>query len=186
MHISESITTYKLLILYMINVIDYPLSNAQISDFILGRGYTDYFNVQQAISDLLDTNMIMSTKVQNSTRYTLTEDGIQTIDILANQIPSAIREDARIYLKEHNFSIRETNSIYVNYEILDNDECLVHLKVDENHIPLIELNMSIASEDAAKKMCDNWKECSQDIYSYILTTLINHTERHNNNEDKKS
>ena len=63
MHISKSISMYKLLVLYMIDVIDYPLSNAQLSDFILGHGYTDYFNLQQAISDLIDTGMIEATKV---------------------------------------------------------------------------------------------------------------------------
>ncbi len=70
MQISDSLTTYKLLILYMIDVMNYPLTNAQISDFILGRGYTDYFNVQQAISDLTETGLIVPEKVQHSTRFT--------------------------------------------------------------------------------------------------------------------
>lgn len=173
MKISTSITTYKLLILYMIDVINYPLSNAQISDFILGRGYTDYFNVQQAISDLLDSGMIESTKVLHSTRYTLTKEGSETINLLSVQIPSAIREDARMYLAENDFSIREINSFSMNYEKLENEEYLVHLKVDENHIPLIEITLSVPSEDAAKQMCDNWKNCSQEIYSHIFSTLIN-------------
>lgn len=172
MRISEALTTYKLLVLYMIDVINYPLSNAQISDFILGHGYTDYFNVQQAISELLESNLIEATKVQHSTRYTLSEAGSETLRLLINTIPSAIRNDAKQYLRENNFSIRETNSIVVNYKKLENEEYLVHLRVDEDHIPLIELNITIASEDAAKKMCDNWKACSQEIYSHIISTLI--------------
>ena len=177
MHISKSISMYKLLVLYMIDVIDYPLSNAQLSDFILGHGYTDYFNLQQAISDLIDTGMIEATKVINSTRYTLTGDGKSTLTALVTQIPSAIREDARAYLKENDFPIRETNSFIVNYKELDNGEYLVHLKIDENHVPLIEINMAVASEDAAKQMCFTWKEHSQEIYSHIFSSLLGTTEQ---------
>ena len=33
---SETFTLYKLIILYMLSKVDFPLTNAQISDFILG------------------------------------------------------------------------------------------------------------------------------------------------------
>lgn len=171
MQISDSLTTYKLLILYMIDVMNYPLTNAQISDFILGRGYTDYFNIQQAISDLTETGLIVPEKVQHSTRFTLSNDGKETLDLLIMKIPSAIREDARVYLKEHNFSIRETNSVTSTYKKTDNDEYLVHLKVDEDNVPLIEINVTVPSKSSAATMCANWREQSQELYTHILTTL---------------
>ena len=34
---------YKLIILYMLNKVDFPLTNSQISEFILDEGYTTYF-----------------------------------------------------------------------------------------------------------------------------------------------
>ena len=34
---------YKLIILYILNRVDFPLTNAQISEFILEEGYTTYF-----------------------------------------------------------------------------------------------------------------------------------------------
>lgn len=172
MHVSDYLTTYKLLILYMIDVINYPLTNAQISDFILGNGYTDYFNLQHAISDLQDTNMISSLKVQNSTRYTLTDEGKETLNLLVSHIPSAMREDARIYLKKNNYSIKETNSFTGIYEPLDNDEYLVKLKVDEDRIPILEVSLSVPTKEAAQDMCNNWREKSQEIYTYILKTLL--------------
>ena len=35
---SESFTLYKLIILYMLDKVDFPLTNAQLSDFILDQG----------------------------------------------------------------------------------------------------------------------------------------------------
>ena len=45
-------TTYKLIILYMLQNSDGDLTNSQITDFILDRKYTNYFQLQQAVSEL--------------------------------------------------------------------------------------------------------------------------------------
>ena len=46
----EQLTLYKLMILYLIEKVDFPLSNSQISEFILDKGYTNYFTVQLFMS----------------------------------------------------------------------------------------------------------------------------------------
>ena len=43
-------TTYKLIILYMLQNSDGDLTNSQITDFILDRKYTNYFQLQQAVA----------------------------------------------------------------------------------------------------------------------------------------
>ena len=45
---AEAFTLYKLIILYMLDKVDFPLTNSQISEFVLDKGYTDYFKLQQA------------------------------------------------------------------------------------------------------------------------------------------
>ena len=39
---SETFTLYKLIILYMLNKVDFPLTTSQISEFVLDKGYTTY------------------------------------------------------------------------------------------------------------------------------------------------
>ena len=45
---AEAFTLYKLIILYMLDKVDFPLTNSQISEFVLDKGYTDYFKLQQS------------------------------------------------------------------------------------------------------------------------------------------
>ena len=40
---AETFTLYKLIILYMLNKVDFPLTTSQISEFVLDEGYTTYF-----------------------------------------------------------------------------------------------------------------------------------------------
>ncbi|HIR76314.1 MAG TPA: DUF4364 family protein, partial [Candidatus Choladousia intestinipullorum] len=54
----EPFTLYKLIILYMLQKVDFPLTNSQISEFILDRGYTTYFTLQSVISELIESEMI--------------------------------------------------------------------------------------------------------------------------------
>ena len=42
---SNAMTLYKLMILYMLNSSNYPLTNARISEFMLQKGYATYFNL---------------------------------------------------------------------------------------------------------------------------------------------
>ena len=56
---AEAFTLYKLIILYMLDKVDFPLTNSQISEFVLDKGYTDYFKLQQALSELADGGLIV-------------------------------------------------------------------------------------------------------------------------------
>lgn len=51
-------TVYKLIILYMLRNSSSPITNSEISEFILNREYTNYFHLQQALSELEETELI--------------------------------------------------------------------------------------------------------------------------------
>lgn len=55
---SDPLTLYKLIVLYMLNRVSFPLTAAQISDFILTREYTNFLTLQQVIRELTDTGLV--------------------------------------------------------------------------------------------------------------------------------
>ena len=67
---AEPFTLYKLIVLYMLEKVDFPLSNTQISDFFLEKEYTNYFTVQQVVHDLIETDLI-STESTHSNSSTV-------------------------------------------------------------------------------------------------------------------
>ena len=70
---AEPFTIYKLTILNMLDKVDFPLTNTQISNFFLEQDYTDYFRVQQVISDLVDADLIHAESTHSNTQYTITD-----------------------------------------------------------------------------------------------------------------
>ena len=68
-------TMYRVMILYMLNQVEYPLTNTQITNFILEKEYTNYFTVQEILSDLISSQLITAESTHNNTRYRITPYG---------------------------------------------------------------------------------------------------------------
>ena len=68
---SDTLTLYKLILLYMLDKVSFPMSNGQLSEFMLDKEYTDYFRVQKVLKDLADSGMIRT----ESTKRTSASSG---------------------------------------------------------------------------------------------------------------
>lgn len=44
--IADPATLYKLIILYILDHSEFPLTNSQLCEFLLDKGYTTYFTIQ--------------------------------------------------------------------------------------------------------------------------------------------
>ena len=56
----DPLTLYKLIVLYMLNKVNFKLSYSQISSFLLEKEYTSFMTLQEVISDLQETDLILS------------------------------------------------------------------------------------------------------------------------------
>lgn len=169
---AEPLTLYKLIILYMLNKVDFPLSNTQISDFMLNKEYTTYFKLQQALSELMDAGFIREEKAHRRTIYHLTEDGASTLDYFRNNISHAIQQDVDDYLREKKYELKNEISVKADYYRNTNMEYSVHCQVIENRLPLIDLTITVPSESEAQAVSDNWQKKNQEIYARIMAELL--------------
>ena len=83
---AEPFTTYKLIVLYMAKHAKETLTNSQISEFILDREYTDYFQLQKVLSELTETELLRKRTISNSSYYELTEEGTKTLSYFEKEL----------------------------------------------------------------------------------------------------
>lgn len=169
---AEVFKLYKLIILYMLNKVDFPLTNSQISEFILDEGYTTYFKLQQAISELTESGFIREESTHSRTFYHLTEEGAQTIHYFKNDIPPAIQEDIDIFLTRKQYDLKNEVSIKSDYYRNSNGEYSVCCQVMEQGMPLIELTVTVPSESEAQSASSNWQKKNQEIYAMVMANLL--------------
>jgi predicted transcriptional regulator len=164
---------YKLMILYILSRVDFPLSNAQLTSFILEKEYTNYFNIQRVISELLDDEFIAVKTIRNSSLYLITDSGNETLLFFDNLISSGIKEDIEEYLAENKYELKEEVSTPADYSHVKKGEFSVRLSVIERGTHIIDLTLSVPTEEEAVIMCNKWSEKSSDIYSFLMSSLLN-------------
>ena len=169
---AEPLTLYKLMILYMLEKSEFPLTNAQISGFILDKGYTTYFHLQQAISELTDSDLIKVKTVRNSTYFRITPQGKQTLSYFGDQISDGIKKDIADFFKENIIQIREELSAVADYYKGQEEGYQVRCRLRQNKLSLVDLTIAVPTEDAAKAVCLNWKEKRQSIYENLIEFLL--------------
>lgn len=169
---ADTQTLYKLILLYMLRKVTYPLLNTQLMSFILEQKYTDYFHVQEAINDLVDAGLITREKIRNTSQYTATAEGEQTLEYFVSEIPSEIRADIDTYLRDNAFDIRNESCVRADYERTDSGDYAVRCIVREGKDMIIDLTLSVPTEEAAMTVCAKWPDKSTEIYTRLMKTFF--------------
>lgn len=169
---NEGTTLYKLMILYMLSKVNFPISNTQFQNFLLNKQYTNYFVFQETISALVEDGFINEHNYTNSTQYTLADYGKETIGYFNNKIPSAIREDIENFLAENRYELKSENLTTADIFEMPNGEFMVHCQVKEKDTTIIELNLNVPLREMAELMCFKWNGANQEIYDYVMHRLM--------------
>lgn len=168
----DPITLYKLIVLYMLDRVDFPLTRAQISDFILDRGYTNYLNLQTVFSELAGADMVVEKTIRNRTQLKLTEEGVTTLHFFVDRLSSEIKDDIDTYLKDKSIALREEISVTADYHKATSGDYVANLSLLEKGNPLLALQLSVPTEGIASAVCTKWEKSNQEVYSKIMEQLL--------------
>lgn len=160
------------MILYTLSRVNFPLTNSQLTSFILDKDYTNYFNIQQVISELIDDSYVTNKTIRNSSLYFITETGKDTLSLFDNMMSSGIKEDVDAYLLEKHYELREEVSTLSNYYQVKKGEFAARLRVYEQGTPFIDITLNVTTEEEAIRLCNNWKNKSSEIYTFLISTLL--------------
>ena len=169
---TEPLTLYKLIVLYMLDQVDFPLTKAQLFDFILEKEYTNYFTLQQVSCELIDSGLVESRSVRNSSHLHITEEGRNTLNYFGSRIGDAIKADIKAYFKENALKLRNEVSVLSNYYKVTSGEYVAELIAKERNSELLNLKISMPTEDAVRGICENWQKKNSDIYAYLMESLL--------------
>ena len=156
----------------MLEKVDFPLTTSQISEFILDKGYTTYFKLQETLSEMVDSGLLRVETTHNRTLYHLTEDGAERLQVFMNKISPAILSDIDEFLKEKKYDLKEEVAIKSDYYLNTNHEYEVRCQIVENGFSLIDLKITVPTEIEAETIASNWSKESQEIYTSLLSQLL--------------
>ena len=162
----------KLIVLYMLDKVDFSVTKAEIYDFILEKEYCDYFILNQSIFELTEAGYVETSTAHSSTFLEITDEGRATLAYFQNRISEGIRNDINTYYEKYRADIANRMSVITNYYKTSNGDYVADLTAREKSEDLINIRINMPTEDAAIAICEHWRDNSSDIYSFILEKLL--------------
>ena len=130
----------KLLICFLLESLEKPLSKAQINEIMQGQGLANYFEVNRALDELFTAGTVNIETLDDQEMLLLTQDVRAAAKILENELPKAVREKAinaavRMQtkarrLRENKIEVEKLeNGYHVTFTISDKADVLMRLTV---------------------------------------------------------
>lgn len=166
--------TYKIIILRLLYKATSPISNFKLAGFFIEYGYTDYFNAQQAIFDVVDSKMVDVISAHGITSYVINDEGKKALVSFIDKINEDIEADIDSYYKDNEISIRREQSISSSYEPISPRGFKVTCKIMNTGLSAVDYEVScvVMTRQQAEAICNNWKAKYEKIYFNFLDELI--------------
>ncbi len=168
---STGMTLNKLSILYFMRTLGLPLTSQQLAELDASEDLMGYFNLQQALADLIESGLLSTIPSVLGDSYIMNEEGLDAIAQFDKRIPDSRRTQLERIAHEN----REALLIQRQYSATLKKEAPLEYKVElkayENEKAIFELSFMVTSREAAQRVCDEWSEKASGVYRSIVMQL---------------
>ncbi|WP_040212028.1 DUF4364 family protein [Clostridium polynesiense] len=162
----------KLILLYIIKKIKYPISNTQLTEIVLENNLMNYFILQQYLTELISSGFMVSVENDSKINISISDIGERVLDLFIQRISPFKIQIIDEYIQNKLEKIKKEQTITADYTISENNTFIVDLKALEDTFIIMDLKMSVASKKQAQELCRKWKNNSSEIYNKIIKSLI--------------
>ena len=141
----------------MLDKVAFPLTQSQISEFILDKEYTNYLTLQQILSELIENNLVTAHTTLNRTQLTISEEGKDTLGFFEGRIGDAIKKDVLEFFKKNSMELRNEVSVVSNYYKTINGDYEAVLCAKDRDTTLVEIKLSVPTPQIASSICGGKK-----------------------------
>ena len=165
----DTLAENKILILYILNKLNKPISNDSLLNLVLTD--MNYFYFQQFLLDLLEKNYIVSYPKEHYTLYEITDFGKETLALTQDIVPGIIKLRIDANFKDELDNFENDHSIVAEYNLQSEEHYIVTCKIIDHNDTLFEVKTFAGSKEKAKEIVDNWNENANSMYPEILNIL---------------
>ncbi|HAN09496.1 MAG TPA: hypothetical protein DCP90_02670 [Clostridiales bacterium] len=167
----NDLTINKLILLYILTRVNAPIDNSELIDFMIKNEYSDYFNIQQYMADLLKSRLVHKINQNRKSLYMITPDGSTALQYFTNRIPKDYVDvmDAfcsNIMNKYADFTLY--NSKVSEYT---KDKYQLECFITKNEIEILNIKIPELSKEKAKYISEHWKNNAKEIYECIKNKM---------------
>ncbi len=174
MDISANTTISKLVLLYVFDKMEMPLTEATITDMCCNRNsWISYLTCKEVLADLVENNFIvLSTSSNGDQYYTITTDGRSCLSYFFMKIPASLRDEINVFIRENRQVFRRKQEFFSDYYKNADGSYTVLMRIVEPLGTKMELKMNVANRGVAKIVYNKWEERASQVYGALYDILI--------------
>ncbi|MBQ3602269.1 MAG: DUF4364 family protein [Clostridia bacterium] len=157
----------KLLVCYLLSSVDERITRSQLCEIALDKGLANYFEINQAVSDLIENGSVISDFIECEEYLSVTEQGRESTKTLEIQLPRSVREKAiNAAIKMLTLAKRKREN-KVDVQKLEGGGYHVTFSMEE----MMKLTIYVADEMQVETVTNNFYEDPIKLYSGIIASL---------------
>lgn len=168
---NETLAENKVLILYLLSIIENPITNDALYRLVLSIQDMNYFYFQQFLIDLENNKYIINYAKEGNDLYEITETGRSTLDLTLDMLPGIIKLKVDETVKGELREIEDESSVRAEFIPLSEKEFIVKCKIIEKNVVIFEIQTLATSRDQAIQIVKNWEDDVGEIYPKVLQML---------------
>lgn len=161
----------RLLVCYLLKSIDAPMTRQMLNDAMQEDGLANFFEVGQAIEELLKTGNITADILDEEEVISVTEKGREAAELLQTSLPKTVREKAvnsaiRLTTKA---KVERENKIEVKKE--DDGGYTITFTLFDRDTEMMKLSIYVVDSLQLETVKQNFINDPVKVYSSIITSL---------------
>lgn len=169
----------KILILFLLKNINYPLTITNISDILIRYGQANYFDITDGLEELVSN--FFAEKIENEdgvTHYHPTGQGIKFAEELYSLLPSSVREKTMRSALKTLSNIKRESQIITDLQKTDYGY-LVNCQIKDEELDIFKFSLYVPNDIQAHIVQKNFKNNPEYIYKSLIELLTKEDENDN-------
>lgn len=167
----NSVSDVKILVLYILNYAGTPISRDNLIKIAMNAGSVEYFDLAQAIDELLMTGPIDITGNDTPNILRITEVGRQTLQMFEKSLPYSVRRKNQTALLNMLAQIEREKNVKSEIVQKKNGYEVVCTLLDGEDV-LLEYKLLVPTQIQAQMIAEQFKSDPTEKYQNILELLI--------------
>ncbi len=168
----------KVLILYVMNRVLYPVDTQKIYELCLQDDCLSYFDVMQAVPQMVSSGHLE----QIGEQFVITDKGRETAAITEDSIAYPVLQRAGKAIERFNREVRRDNFIGTELIAQPGGEYKVRMHLDDELGTLMTLELTAPTSGQARKIGQAFHERADMIYRFLLDELTTEQEAQEDSE----
>ena len=165
----HDIVDVKVLILFVLARTEVPVSAQTIYELCYQDDLLSYFDVQQAIPEMVRTGHLEETAED---RYLITEKGREAEALTQDSIAFTVRQRAQLAVERYHHKIRRERLLRTEIRKLEDGSFMVLMGMDDPHGPVMNLELAAPTLRQARKLETAYRKNAEIVYQSVMIGLL--------------